>query len=200
VTDAIRCHSAAATANTGMTPERQELPVRTALIAAVAASLFAASAASAAPPQRDRFPVEGQFDIDPLSQTCGFPVSVAIEGTFSIVVFQDRDGAVTREIDTQPGTLLTYVSDSGEISFPFSGVLHTRYPEGAVVGAPAELVVTGNSGPFSGLVPLGSGRVVLAGFVAEVEDGFAFTRFTSVISATGDFTGQTERICAALAP
>jgi len=172
---------------------------RVLIAAAVAGGLLLTSTASAGPPQRDRFAVEGQFDVDPISQTCGFPVSVAIEGTFSILVFRDNDGAVTHEIDTQPGTMLTYSTEAGSISFPFSGVLHASYPDGAVVGAPAILKVTGNSGPFAELVPLGSGRVVLAGTVAEVADGIPFTSFTSLISASGNFTGQADRICAALA-
>ena len=127
-------------------------------------------------------------------------MSVAIEGTFSIIVHVDGAGQAVSEIDTQPGTQLTYRSESGEITFPFSGVLHSYYPEGAVDrGAPALLVVTGSSGPFGTLVPLGSGRVVLDGTVADVQDGFPLTRFTSVISTSGNFTGQAERICAALA-
>jgi hypothetical protein len=35
--------------------------------------------------------------------------------------------------------------------------------------------------------------------VVDVEDGFVFTRFTELVSASGNFTCQTQRICAALA-
>ena len=168
--------------------------------AVITGSLALTSGATAAPPLRDRFPVAGEFNLDTITASCGFPVTVSITGTFSIAVFQDRNGQVTREIDTQPGAILTYSSKGGSVSYPFSGVLHTSYPQGAVVGAPAELVVTGNTGPFSDTVPLGSGRVVLDGFVAAVEDGFPLTRFTGVESATGNFSGQIARICSVLAP
>jgi hypothetical protein len=168
------------------------------LAAGVLGSLILTGAAAAAPPITDRFPVEGEFTIDKISDACGVPVTVGIDGTFSIKVFQDRDGVTVREIDTQPGTKLTYSSATGEIAVPFSGVLHTSYPEGVFVGAPASLALTGNTGPFGDLVPLGSGRVVFAGVVVETDGPFAFTRFTEVLSASGNFTGQLDRICAAL--
>ena len=167
--------------------------------AAVVGSLVMTSVATAAPPVRDRFPVEGEFVLDGISAACGVPVTVGVEGTFSVTVFLDRNGVTTREIDTQPGTKLTYSSAGGEITIPFSGVLHTTYPEGAVVGAPARLDLTGNTGPFGDLVPLGSGRVVFDGVVVETDGPFAFTRFTSVVSASGNFTRQLDRICQALA-
>ena len=167
--------------------------------AALLGSLVLTSAAPAAPPVRDRFPVEGQFALDGISAACGLPVTVAIEGTFSITVFQSRDGVTTREIDTQPSTMLTYISAFGEISVPFSGVLHTTYPEGGVVGAPARLVWTGNTGPFQDLVPMGSGRVVLDGVVVDADGPFAFTRFTRLVSASGNFRTQLDRVCGALA-
>jgi hypothetical protein len=173
--------------------------VRSSLLAAVVlGSLVLTSAATAAPPVRDRFPVEGEFALDGLSAACGVPADVAITGTFSITVFRDRNGVTVREVDTQPGTKLTYVSEFGEISVPFSGVLHTTYPEGAVVGAPATLVMTGNTGPFSDLVPMGSGRVVLDGVVVETDGPFAFTRFTQLLSASGNFSTQIDRVCGAL--
>ena len=169
-----------------------------AVTAALAGSLAVPGAATATPPVRDVFPVEGEFVLDKVSDACGFPVTVGIEGTFSIVVFQDRDGTTIREIDTQPGTRLTYSTASGTVAVPFSGVLHSLYPEGAVVGAPAELVLTGNTGPFGDLVPTGSGRAVFAGYVEETDGPFAFTRFTELLSASGNFTTQIDRICAEL--
>jgi hypothetical protein len=161
--------------------------------------LLLTSVATAAPPFRESFPVEAEFLSDGISEACGFPVTVSIEGTFSIAVFVDRDGVTTREIDTQPGTLLTYSSAFGEVTVPFSGVLHTTYPEGAVIGAPAELVLTGNTGPFGDLVPTGSGRVVFAGYVEDTDGPIPLTRSTDVLSASGNFTTQIDRICGALA-
>ena len=166
---------------------------------AAVCSTFPAAAAMAAPPLQDRFPVEGEFDYAPLSDACGVPVTIGFEGTFSIKVFSGP-GGVVREIDTQPGTKVTFRSATGSYALPFSGVLHATYPEGAVVGAPAQLVLTGRSfgtEPFAGA---GRGRLVLEGYVAEVEDGFPFTRFTELISMSGQFSRDTEQIRAALAP
>ncbi len=168
------------------------------IAAAALCSVLPAAASAAAPPLTDRFPVEAEFDYAPLSDACGFPVTIAFEGTFAIKVFSGRDGTV-REIDTQPSTKVTFSSASGELSNPFSAVLHTTYPQGAVIGAPARLVLTGNSFGIPPFLGAGTGRVVLAGVVVDVEDGFPRTRFTELISATGNVTGGNERICAALA-
>lgn len=166
--------------------------------AAIALGLGVAAPAAATPPLRDVFDVEGSFPDDALSEACGVPVEIGITGTFSITVFRDRDGQTIREIDTQPGTKLTYSSGDASIAFPFSGVLHADYTDGAVVGSTATIALTGNVGPFGDLPGPGSGRLVLSAVVVETEDGFVFTRFTGLRSASGNFTGQADRICAAL--
>jgi hypothetical protein len=151
--------------------------------------------AAGAPPLRDRFPVDaGPFPLPELTAACGFPVDVALTGTFSVLVVGNR------EIDTQPGTKLVYSSASGAtIAVPFSGTLHASYPEGIVAGAPAIIALTGNPGPFNGIPGPGSGRLVFDAVIVETEDGFAFTRFTNLLTQSGNFSGQAARICAALA-
>ena len=166
--------------------------------AVVLVGVLPAGAAQAAPPLQDRYPVEAVFLWEPMSDACGFPVTLAFDGTFAIKVFSGPRGAA-REIDTQPATKLTYASEWGEVSVPFSGVLHTTYPQGTVVGAPARLVMTGNSFGIAPWLGPGTGRAVLEGVVVKVEDGFAITSFTELVTASGNFTSQTERICAALA-
>ena len=169
---------------------------RLALTVAVCAFLPVGSAA-AAPPLTERFPVEGVFDYEPLSDVCGFPVTLGFEGTFAIKVFSGADGTL-REIDTQPATKVTFGSEWGEVSFPFSAVLHTYYPEGAVAGAPAHLVLTGRTFGVDEFVGPGRGRLVLEGVVDHVDDGFPVTRFTELVSASGSFSPDAGRICAAL--
>ena len=164
--------------------------------AAIAGSLALSATAAAAPPTSDRFPVEAEF-VDPaLSEACGFEVTDVYEGTFSLRLFRDRTGTITREIDTQPATKVTYRSAWGALTIPFSSVLHTEYPHGAVVGAPAILTITGTGAPY---LP-GSGRTVIDGVVAAVEDGFPLTRFTTLRSQTGSHASATDEICSALAP
>ena len=174
-------------------------PRQAVCLAAVALGALLPVTAAAAPPVADRFPVDGEFDSAPLSDACGVPVTIGFAGTFAIRVFS-APGGVVREIDTQPGTKVTFRSDAGAISMPFSGVLHTTYPEGAVVGAPAHLVLTGRSFGTDPFVGAGRGRLVFEGFVAAVEDGFPLTRFTELSSISGEFVRDTDRICAVLAP
>jgi hypothetical protein len=164
----------------------------------VAISCLLPAGAAADPPLTDRFPVDAEFGYQPLSDECGFPVTAAFNGTFAIKVFTRHDGSV-REIDSQPSTKVTFRSATGEVSLPFSASLHTAYPDGIFVGAPATATLTGRTfgmPPFAGA---GKGRLVLSGLVEEVEDGFAFTRFTELVSSSGDFTGDDARICDALA-
>jgi hypothetical protein len=179
-------------------PDRARRLRRTARVTvAVALCAVLPAVAAAAPPMQDRFPVEAEFDYGPLSDACGVPVTIAFNGTFAVKVFSGP-GGVVREIDTQPSTKVTFTSESGAVVFPFSAVLHATYPQGAVIGAPARLVLTGSSFGVPGFLGPSTGRVVLAGTVVDVEDGFPFTRFTELISATGKVTGD-EEVCAALA-
>jgi hypothetical protein len=166
---------------------------------ALVASLIAAGAATATPPVRDNFAVHVQFTLDGIFPGCGFPVDLAIDGPFRVTEFQSAAGVTVREVDTQPGAKLTYINGERSISVPFAGVLHTTYPDGGVVGAPARLVMTGSTGPFFDIVPMGTGRVVLDGDVVETDGPFPFTEFNKLISATGNFHTQIERVCSALA-
>jgi hypothetical protein len=154
--------------------------------------------AAAVAPIHDRFPVEGEFDWQPLTDACGFPVTAAFEGTFDFKLFTKRDGSA-REIDTQPGTKVTFSSASGAVTMPFSATLHVSYPEGTDIGAPAIATLTGRSlgqPPASGP---GRGRLVMTGTVEDTEDGIPLTRFTELVSASGNFVDAADGICAALA-
>ena len=165
------------------------------LVAGLAAGTLALPAAAwASPPDQQRFPVSGELELADLSAVCGTTVTLAIEGQFDVKTFYDRTGTLVREIDTQPGTKLTYSSASGSITQPFSGATIFSYPEGAVIGAPATFVETGNF--FGG----GSGRIVYEGTIADVEDGVPLVSVSdsTVVSQTGDLAGQIERICTAL--
>jgi hypothetical protein len=162
------------------------------LVLVVAGALYAPNAGAAAP-LRDRFDVDVTFPAEDLTAACGVPITVRFEGRFSIQISGNR------EIDTQPGTKLTYANAAGAtIRFPFSVTLHATYPQGIVVGAPVIVTITGNGGGFAG-EGAGTGRLVYDAVVEEVDDGFGFFRFTDLISQTGSFGPQTEKICSALA-
>jgi hypothetical protein len=161
---------------------------------------FGVAAAAGDVPIKDSFPVDTEpFQLDDLTVACGVPVMVEIHGTFSIKGFI-KDQTVVREIDTQPGTKLTYTTEGGgSITIPFSGALHATYPEGAVIGAPAIVTLTGNTGPFNTEIGPGSGRLVFDETIEDItEDGIPLVRLTTPVAIQGNFSRQTARICAAL--
>jgi hypothetical protein len=171
-----------------------------AMVALAAAALGSAGVATARAPIRASFPLEDvTFQDDFLTAACNFPVYLTLNGTIKATLFLDKNGKVVREVDTQPAGTLTYSSDHGSISFPWSIISHTDYSAGTAVGAPVTLTLTGNIGPFTGIVGPGTGRLVLSGVVVDVDpDGFPTTGFTGLVSMSGNFTGQTAKICAAL--
>jgi hypothetical protein len=163
-------------------------------------AMATAPAALAAPPISVSEPVDASFEIDSLSDACGVPVTLTITGTLASKAFTDTDGTIVREIDTSPGTKLTYSTEGGaSITIPFTGVFHATYPEGATVGAPVIVTVTGNTGPFFDAIGPGSGRLQFETIVEDFTDeGVPLWRLDGLSEpAHGNFT-QTQRICSAL--
>ena len=169
-------------------------------VLAAALAGVASSTAGAVPPLHATETLDIVFVEPFLSGECGQDVTLSVNGTFKATVFRNKDG-ITRELDTQPSLKVTYSSDAGKsISFPFSIVSHTDYPQGVFAGAPAVLTLTGNLAPFSGFVGPGNGRLVLNGDVVDVDqNGAPLTEFTSLLSQQGNFTTGAAKICAALA-
>ena len=77
------------------------------------------------------------FELDGIVPGCGFPVD--LDDPFAVTVFQNAAGVTMREVVTQPSATLTFITGDRRISIPFAGVLHTTYPDVAVVGAPARM-------------------------------------------------------------
>jgi hypothetical protein len=172
-------------------------------LALAAASLVSAGAATAKAPIRATFLLDNVTFPDLfLTEACklpvNMPVNITLNGTIKATLFLDKNGNIVREVDTQPGGKLTYSSGSRSISFPFSIISHTEYSGGGAEGSAATLTLTGNIGPFTGLVGPGTGRLVLSGVVVQVVDGVPITNFTKLESMSGNFTGETAKICAAL--
>lgn len=169
-------------------------------LAVASAALAFAGVAAAGAPLRATFTFDNITFQDPfLSEACGTNVYITLNGTIKATLFVDKDGKISREIDTQPGLHLKYSNDAGDsISFPWALISHTSY-SGTTVGSPATITLTGNVGSFTGLVGPGNGRLVLSGTVVFVdENGVPITAFTEVVSMSGNFTGETAKICAAL--
>ena len=89
----------------------------------------------------------------PLSDECGFDVFRQVTGTATVTLIRNASGDVVREIDTAPGSRVTFFAPSQGTSFSYEGnlVFHTLYPEGATLGAPATVTVTGLQGHVAGI-------------------------------------------------
>jgi hypothetical protein len=171
------------------------------LVAIGAVALACLGVASANAPIRSTFLLDGvTFSDAVLSASCGFTVNLTLNGTIKATLFLDANGNVVREVDTQPSGTLTYSSAAGgSISFPWSIISHTDYSAGTAIGSPVTITLTGNIGSFTGIVGPGTGRLVLTGEVVGVFGGAPLTAFTGLVSMSGNFTGETSKICAALA-
>ena len=117
--------------------------IRLVIVLAAMASLLASTAA-ADPPLHVSIPIDQTSPSSLLSAACGFGVSIETAGTLKATVFYDRSGTmIVREIDTQPGTLITVSSATKSLSFPFASVFHFDYPNGTAPGSQAVLKITG---------------------------------------------------------
>ena len=170
------------------------------MLALAAAALVSAGTATANAPIRATTTLDNvTFQDGFLTTACNLPVYLTLNGTIKATLFLDNNGNVVREVDTQPGGTLTYSSGHASISFPFSIISHTDYSAGTSVGSPVTITLTGNIGSFTGIVGPGTGRLVLSGDVFAVDsNGVPLTEFTGLVSMSGNFTGETAKICAAL--
>lgn len=169
--------------------------VLAALVAALCALAFGAvRAAKADPPSR----VSNTFDVTFKSSTwtrrCGFPVFEHQTGKVTNTVYS-ADGTVTKEIDTADGLKTTYFSANGSYTSVSSATLHTTYPDGIALGAPATLVFTGNQVLLPGSPQ--AGRDAYAGEVVFVSpDGTPFVDIDAPISEHGHFDSFPDEIAA----
>jgi hypothetical protein len=138
-----------------------------ALCTALALLAIAASATGAGA-QKLSFDVDENFYAPFTSDLCGIEVWIRFEGRVVVTVISDKDGAVVRELDTQPGFTTTFYSpETGKsFRFPEAIVWHWEYPEGAYPGAPVQGMATGMHGRGGKVTD--AGRVLFAGEVWDV--------------------------------
>src|SRR5262245_20434021 len=104
----------------------------------------------AAPPTHTSVDIDVTFFAPGTSAFCGFPVYRTDKGTVNITLLYASDGTLKREDDSAPNFSTTWFSPSTaaggtgkSITTGSPATLHTEYPEGAFVGAPAILKLTG---------------------------------------------------------
>ena len=168
-----------------------------------AAVLTMTTAASAAPPRIVTTEVNFSFPDSYLTQLCGVQVEFFHVGTLRSKLYFNREGAVTREIDTSQRDRFGWRSPTTghSVQIPFATTMVTDYPTGAAVGSPATVTGSGLSLKVPGL-PAEAGRAVFAGHVVAINaDGVPIVAFDKLVSITGhsnDPDAVDAAICAAL--
>jgi hypothetical protein len=168
------------------------------------AALTTASA-KATPPSHFSEPVNFSFPLNYYTSLCGFPVFQSLAGTLNTSLRYDRFGSIVSEVDTQPGTTLTFSSPTSGKSFswPFAAILRTDYTNGGALGSKATSYGSGLDIKAPG-VSADAGRVVFdAVVVGATPYGVPIVAFTGVISVKGHTTDPDAidaAICTALAP
>jgi hypothetical protein len=174
-----------------------------ALVAIVSALIIAS--AQATPPSHFSEPVNFDFPNDYYTNLCGFPVVQSLDGTLDTTLRYDRSGSIISEVDTQPGTTVTFSSPTSGKSFswPYANILHTDYTNGGALGSKATAYGSGLSMNVPG-VPANAGRAVFDAVVFDSTPyGVPIVALTGVISVTGyttDPDAVDAAICAALGP
>jgi hypothetical protein len=178
-----------------------------ALIVFVVAALGVAATAGAGKPLMVKgVDISDSFVQPQLSAACGFTVTIGFSARASVTLWTDSSGLVVRELDTAPGSKVTYSSPNGSFSFEGNLVAHAEYPEGATVGAPATVKLTGLLGHAPGFISSDAGQIVIEGATVvdfDVVDGVSipFTDGGDVTIAHGNSNSEDEvvaAICAAL--
>jgi hypothetical protein len=141
---------------------------RSAVVAAVIATAVA-PAASAAPPTKTTTSVDLTRLSVGTSRTCGFDVFTRLVGRITTTLHYDAAGNVVREFDHGVNFRTVFFAPSQGTSYEFplgGGNLTQYYPDGATIGAPARVVVTGLVAKVPGQ-PADAGR---SEFVGQVVD------------------------------
>ena len=180
-------------------------------VSAVATLLALASQAPAAPPSRFTIPLDDTFPSEFLSDVCGIPVHLHLQGTVTVTVFYDGTGSqVVRELDILPGGLTVIrfspADEPGGTGKSLTSVERAGskflYPNGANIGDPATIITSGlerNTGPGN---PGSAGRTVFDAVIVDTTpEGIPVAEPVALASQTGrvaDPDAFFQAICDAL--
>jgi hypothetical protein len=159
------------------------------LALAVAALMMTATAASAQRVVQIKGVDAGfSFENEFFSDVCGFEVTGTVSGTANVTLFLDSSGTVVREIDSYGSSRVTFSGNGKSFSFPgsFALTVRTVYPEGATLGAPAVLTITGLLGHVKGLGADAGQDVGTATVVDFSPEGIPLTNNFELVSSQGN--------------
>ena len=128
------------------------------------------------------------FENEFFSEACGFEVTGTVSGTANITLFLDSSGTVVREIDSFPAARTTFSGNGNSFSFPgaFAMSFRTVYPEGATLGAPANVTVTGMLGHVKGIGADAGQDVFTATVVDFSPEGIPIVDNFELVSSRGN--------------
>jgi hypothetical protein len=135
-----------------------------ALLAATCAAALAATGVGTAAPERLTIPIQDTFYAPLMSDACGVPVTITIQGTAHVLLQRNDAGLVVREHDVLSSFTAVFESptDLGGTGRSFTnrspGVTTFDYGAGATIGSTALIKLTGLAGPAAG-----AGSAVSAG-------------------------------------
>src|SRR5215213_5587164 len=124
-----------------------------ALLATIVAACIAATGALAAGPEHVTIPVSDSFYAPFMSQACGVPVTITLEGVSHTTLWRNAAGLVVRERDVLSSFTAVFESPTalGGTGLSFTnrspGVAEFTYGSGAALGSTATITLTGAQGP-----------------------------------------------------
>jgi hypothetical protein len=127
-----------------------------ACFAAICAAAVAVTGAAAAAPERLVAPIQDTFYAPFMSDVCGVPVTITIEGTAQVTLWRNDAGLVVREHDVLSSFTAVFASpvELGGTGRSFMnrspGVATFDYGSGATLGSTALITLTGSAGPAAG--------------------------------------------------
>jgi len=128
-----------------------------ALLAAICAAAVAVAGAQASAPEQLTTPVHESFTAGFLSDICGVPVVISLDGVSHVTLWRDgSSGLVVRERDALSSFTAVFSSPTaiGGTGLSFTnhtpGLVTYDYGSGAHVGSTATITVTGLEGPVAG--------------------------------------------------
>jgi hypothetical protein len=168
---------------------------------AVIAVAFAAPMAAADPPVHIVTVDDAQFQSNSLTNACGTPVFISVNGTLHIILRTDENG-VLHETDVFTDWAFTLSAPEYGTSFSYKfGPGFFEYPDGVYLGAPSVVTFLGVDSNIPGFHAV-AGRTVLAGEVIDIRpDGVPIVDTFALLSQVGNQVDQATiraAICAAL--
>jgi hypothetical protein len=127
-----------------------------ALLAATCVAALAATGAGAAAPERLTIPIQDTFYAPFMSEACGVPVTITIQGTAHVLLQRNDAGLVVREHDVLSSFTAVFQSPTGlggtgrSFTNRSPGVTTFDYGAGATIGSTPLIKLTGLAGPGAG--------------------------------------------------